>query len=430
MKVVIVKCVGFIKEWCSKTFRSILMKKTINDLYEEACDLKEIARTDINNTGTYVEAANTFNKAAGVLSKEIETEKDVKNQLIKMAFSSYYFYEETSCLSALNYQNQDINSTRRYIQKGQKWLNTAISSIEKIIGNCELNESELIKFRSHKALWEYLQKNDSVFENAAIAKEAWKNENFLDSLDYYRLAAEKSKELISTVEKLVNDDHIDPKYLRIASGNYIGMMTNVSSCLAQINYQKALKSTDQKQVNKLCKILLSYLLDAYRSANNAYEINPEWQQYLDGCIVMENNIKVFLQDNLNNWSNIYEENHSDKELLKFMKQVNRKAINKIEIEKKLIDFPIVKYWSIGSFYVLLFLTIVGSVYFLVTNIASFWKFIISIVAIETLFLIIGVFILRSTGLLSEVNFFKVIKLALENQFRIIRSKTKDDEKGQ
>ncbi|MGD6831872.1 hypothetical protein ACQCT5_06895 [Sutcliffiella halmapala] len=58
---------------------------------------------------------------------------------------------------------------------------------------------------------------------------------------------------------------------------------------------------------------------------------------------MENNIKVFLRENLKNWRNIYDENHSDRELLNFMKQVNRKAINKIEIENKLIDFPIVKY---------------------------------------------------------------------------------------
>ncbi|MGD6831871.1 hypothetical protein ACQCT5_06890 [Sutcliffiella halmapala] len=251
------------------------MKKTVIDLFEEACNLKEIARTDKSNTETYVEAANTFNKAAGVLSKEVESEEDIKNKLIKMAFSSYYFYEETSCLSALKYQNQDINSTRRYIQKGQEWLNTATCSTNKLIDNCELNESELIKFNSHKALWKYLLKNDSLFEYAAIAKEAWKNNNFLDSLDYYRLVADKSKELISTVEKLVKDNHIDPKYLRIASGNYIGMMTNVSSCLAQINYQKAIKTTDQEQVNKLCKILLSYLLDAYRLANNAYETNPE-----------------------------------------------------------------------------------------------------------------------------------------------------------
>lgn len=77
--------------------------------------MKEIARADKSNTETYVEAANTFNKAARVLSREVESEADIKDKLIKMAFSSYYFHVETSCLSALNYQNQDIDSTRRYI---------------------------------------------------------------------------------------------------------------------------------------------------------------------------------------------------------------------------------------------------------------------------------------------------------------------------
>jgi len=76
-----------------------------------------------------------------------------------------------------------------------------------------------------------------------------------------------------------------------------------------------------------------------------------------------------------------------------------------------------KVWSIGSFFVLILGVIILIVYTIKTNL-PWWQCILMIVSGQSLLLIIGVFILRYTGKLSETSFIHLISLALNKQFNI------------
>jgi len=85
-----------------------------------------------------------------------------------------------------------------------------------------------------------------------------------------------------------------------------------------------------------------------------------------------------------------------------------------------IETTELKVWSNSSFFILILGVIISTIYTIKTNLL-WWQPLLIIVFGESLLLIIGAFILRYTGKLSEVSFFRLVSLALNRQFSIIKS---------
>ena len=81
-------------------------------------------------------------------------------------------------------------------------------------------------------------------------------------------------------------------------------------------------------------------------------------------------------------------------------------------------------WKVGSFWILLFIFIIGGIDVL-ANSKSFLFFLAEIISVEFLIVVLGAFILKSSNMISEKGFIKYMSMALKiqsNLFKIFKDK--------
>jgi len=130
---------------------------------------------------------------------------------------------------------------------------------------------------------------------ASRARECWDSDRFVEALDFYRVMAD-------TERKEIDDDEfkvVRANYRRIAIGNYIITMANISSALAaNIIERTKLPGQDVSEIPlDLLAKLVRHTLDAYRFANQAFDQNPEWDQYRAIAVTCRLNVENLLRDN-------------------------------------------------------------------------------------------------------------------------------------
>ena len=378
-----------------------------NQLYSKACKLKDEARKSKDNYTVYTQAANCYEQTA---DKYIEIynmiknldKKSVNNPEEMMIFSEYYRYESEKCLSVYFYHKRDFQNSLNHFEKSKKNINNAINMLNKISRN-EFWEKEL-------NVWKFFRTSNNNYYNIIMASKCWDEKKYIDTLDYYTKSLENLKKILINVEQLVDKGILEEVYLRITIGNVIAMSANIQSVKALLAAND-LTDIDQDQ---LVLKLLNLFYKCYELSKKAYDKNPEWVEYAQGSVINLNNIKQILSNNMELWKSIYIEFMDNSNFLKIMMDFDLKKFKEIKGEVKLDNSSM---WKIVSFWPL-FLIIILCIIFKLANEITIVKLIIAIVFSEILILTLGIFILRTSGFLSEEGFLKSISILLKKQFKL------------
>lgn len=251
-----------------------------------------------------------------------------------------------------------------------------------------------------------------------LARKAWDNGDSVKALDYYKEALDRTERMVEEVDKKVNQGALDLTYKRITMGNSFGMRANITSAMTKIILDHSTSHKDLSK-NELLN-LIKYIWDAYCLSQRAFETNPEWNQYLKGQEINFDNLKEILKENKHLWADLYVKFENEKEFIKLMKIIDPKQTNKLTSEYSFQDNKLVKLWSIGSFFLLAFGFIITGLTIVSNVISSSWLILLVFIFAEVFLLIIGAFVIRTTGDLTEASFLKLINMALNQQFGFLR----------
>jgi tetratricopeptide (TPR) repeat protein len=387
----------------------------IRTIYDQAVELKEIARKSVDNIEFYIQAAERAHEA-GRMSVHLSTvEKDIDLKIQHEVFAAYYFYEEHDCLSGYYYEKHDTKTAKEHARQSKEFISNAISLLENIPPEVSPKTREFLA--GFLPSWNHCLRAAKMKELASKARAKWDSKQFVEALDFYRQMARVQKD---DIEKL--DESLDPKYRRIAVGNFIGFMTNASTSMAQIMLKRVdTEGKDSLEIpfDTLVK-LLKYTLDAYLLGNAAFHHNPEWEQYYEYALNCLRQIQNILKSNPSLWLQLYVAFEDNPEFLKIMKMIDINKFKETERERHLQENKLLKLWGVGSFWLLALVMVVAIVLFIQSYNLTWWRFALIITAIEVILILIGAFTLRTIGDLSEENFLKLIGMAFKYQFGFFR----------
>ena len=148
-------------------------------------------------------------------------------------------------------------------------------------------------------------------------------------------------------------------------------------------------------------------------------MNPEWAQYPEVTEQCRANIENFLSANRGAWLRLYCEFEDQPEFLKIMKHVDIRLFRDAEAERLGRTHKAVKLWSVGSFWLTLFLVVVAAVV-VVFRVVGWMQALLVLIVVEGLLLLVGAFTLRATGDVSENGLLELVKLALASQATFVR----------
>lgn len=405
-----------------------LMVEEINQLYNEGFTYKEIGRKSETNINEYKKAAEAFDKAANLsfeYAKKYELESHERWGVEILAL--YYLFEKHECYSAGYYNIRDIDNALKHWEESIKHLRDAISLAKHALSKSESDKFNE-KYTSHLNVWRYLLDVNVIKGDSIKAREAWDNERVVEAFDLYKIIVEKTKALYQHATIYVSEGKLPLVYKRIATGNLIGMMANISSAMAKLVYQKSGNLDDSSKAIpiEMGIKLVKHILESYRLATNAFDENPEWDQYLNGAQISMNNIEAFLKDNKDKWKILFIEFENDTEVINLMKKIDSKQYRKAR-DELIGDNKHAKLWSVGGFWLFVLLVIFSSLFMAAKVISSWWVLVMVIVLGEGVFVILGGLVLRSIGDVSEKGFLEMIKMSFEFQFKIIKNfKWKND----
>lgn len=387
------------------------------ELYEQAYNIREKARISRGNATLYLKASNKCVEASEILKDYVSSSSiDIYTKFTLEMYLWYYLFESENMLSSYYYDLKQYKLAINHLRKSSQYLSESIKAINNAITDSNCPNKQI--FHDNIVIWKFYENSLLPNELSIIAKLKWEKEEYISSLDYYKTAVNKAEVCMNDSTILVNQGKLPPEFKRIGIGNYIAMTANVSAALSQIIYTKLNKCHDKKYEDMYID-LLELFFRVYILSKNAYLENPEWEHYSEGSYIYLNNIKILLTQNKPLWKKIYLKFEENKELLEIMKDIDKKKYNKIRRESDKYDKKVGQLWASGSFFLLLFVVILGLVTLSANIIKSFWTFLAIITSVEIILLLVSAVILKIQGELSEQGFLKLISMAFKNQLSFL-----------
>lgn len=391
-----------------------------NELYDKALKTKDVARISDNNINSFQQAADYYKQAADNIYNHILTDKsiDFDTKIQSSALAHYYKFEENDCLYAYNYKNNIFPTAINCANNAQQEIDKALTIIQTNLTSLKQETQDfLLKMQKN---WKSSSISIKIKQLEPIAKKAMIDKDYIKAFDNFNQMLKIQKELYEYDER----EELEPVFIRIAKGNYIGMSANVNQAMAGI---LASKITNQTFSFDLSNDLLKHFLNSLDLSFNAFEANPEWDKYRSGAEVIRTNIQTLLQNNKSNWFNYLTENNNNQYLIKIMQQTDndlyKRQKAKIELENDSLKRIVIS----GGFWFGIF---IGLGYFLLqlaSSDISWYRFLAVIFFLPLFFIIVGAFALKTTNSLKEENFIKLMELTLKMSFKGLNALSDKDE---
>ncbi len=384
---------GVIRMNYEEEINNIILKS-----YREAFEAKEKARK-LNDGNLFNQAAGLYLRQSEYCRELLESERELNVDEKNHFTSDYHFmlYWQFQCLRGGLHSNNEENLIKyelEYSEKAKYHIQNCLKYYNNISeGNQNLKKKDEF-IRSEK---------QGIIDVLNVkAKKAINLENYIEAFDFNKEAIVTQKELIELCDKKKNFADI-----RIQKGNLATKYFNQS----QILYGQALKSSDDKFNYELIR----KLIESYDFIINAMDENPEAiKQYKK----TKNEILVRLEKLLEStnfkikWSEIL--THFDDNIIRTIMQKTDlnafvKAKAKTELENNNTKLLLIR----GLFW----LGMAAVLFFMLSDLASNEKinlirFFGVLFGFPIIFIIIGAFILRTTGALSQVKFTELLSLTL------------------
>ncbi|MCK4663871.1 MAG: hypothetical protein KAT68_13465 [Bacteroidales bacterium] len=384
-----------------------------NKIFRKAHELKETARKDKSKFEYHKLASEKFFEASEAYDEIIKKGSSKNSNIILKLYSIYYLYEGNKCLCDYYYELRDNEKALIYAEKSTKLLENLLSESKKYAGTYSEIEEQL-------KVWIVYDIINHCRIHSIQGRKRFDESNFVEALDFYKLAVTKYDKAIDQISKKTFEENLDPVYLRIARGNRFGMNGNIYACYSKIILNHKINMISQNDIDSLKIDFFSYLLSAYINGKIAYKENPEWEEYKKIELTYKKNVNTFLKENKKLWLKILNKFENKEDYVELMKNIDNKLYKKLNP----LDNKPFKIWSVGGFFLLAFVIIFSLIYVTISKLNFFYA-ILLITASEIILIIIGGLILKSLGELSEKGFLSLIKIAFENQFKIIKLSSKN-----
>lgn len=390
-------------------------EKLIREEFLLGLELKEKARKSKKNHPVFLEAAEHLEKA-GRLSLEAATDPhlDPEARVQREVFGSYYLYEQKSCLSAFHYERRETSLAAKEQDEAVEHLARAIDLSESAISNVPQEISAALA--RHIKVWRFYREGDLIRSMFIKARAALDRKDLVGALDYYKRIINRST---TTIE---NASDLDPAYERIARGNQYGSLVNAHQAYAHIYMDRfgvMEEASDQGKIRAdMGDEIFLHLFMAHKYAKEAFRANPEWLDYSEIGDKLLCEFKDLLRLNKPAWAEFLDLASDDPELITIMKRLDVDRFKESQAERAIKDNSWVRLWARGGFFVTAVL-LVGLVAFLISTRATYWwQALLGLATWETIVVIVGAPTLRTEGTLTETRFMELMKLAVNQQFRL------------
>lgn len=294
----------------------------VESAFRKAVAEKERGRVSEHGQDALVSAARAFRRAA-VKSESIGlrgAQETVRRQA--KTFASYYRAEAWSCLRISRYEERRIDAARRCLEHEVRHLELAISGAEEAVSLHSTNLEDRAHLERSLRVWRFYFESSRPVPLLLLAREAWDSGDLVRALDQYRRAEKMFLELKGRAES----DRLDPVYVRVASGNVLGMRANAASALVRILQQRP----DPERPLGDLEELVGLLGRAIRESEGAFRENPEWAQYRKIANHSREGLRMLLDANRGEWRRILESVDGDRVVRQAMADVDDDALLCIE----------------------------------------------------------------------------------------------------
>lgn len=393
------------------------LQAQIQAAFEAALKHEAEGRRSPDQGETSAKAAECFAEAAR-LAESLGTSSEVsENQrLFAKVVSTYYLSQSHKSRMYMHYQRREVAEAMTEAMLADEHTANAVRDGEAFLKSASLDDKERQRIEKMVTAW-----NVGLFAHRAKfasikARKKWDDGELLDALDLYRRAARDERAALD----LIQQHGVDDRSERITTGNYIAALVNASQVLALLAFARGrghgprferLYASDAYEV-----VGLTY--EAYEIGQHAVRANPEWEEYREAAAQCLHNIEQFLKDNQTHWLHIYAHFEDKPGILAIMRRVDLDLFKKTEQERHMRENKAVRLWAVGSFWLFAFSLVLVGLLVVFTKL-GFWTGLALIGALEATFILIGAFVLRSSGDVTEKGLIQLMGLATKFQLKSI-----------
>jgi Lon protease-like protein len=384
-------------------------------------ECKEVARKSLDDLRFYLQAAEHLGKAGELsLQEAANTERDQTTRLQAETCGHYYLAEQMACLATFHYEQRQAALAAKEHQQAIDHLTQSIAVGESALS--KVPEEIALKLKKNIDFNKFMLQHEEIAVMSSKARDALDRKDLVTALDWYRRIFQRTEQVIETSAAY------DPSYERISKGNLYGSMANAHQAYAHICMKNFGHMNDETHLGTSTQDIgdevFQHLYLAYKSGKEALRANPEWRQYAQLSAVLLSQIRELLSLNKPAWPAYLRLTAIDPQIATIMEGLDMALFKKIQseqIQKAVDDNTPVRTWLAVSSFTTATVAIGLVVYVIVTGVTHWWQGFLGLAAWETMTLIIGGLTLRTVGTLSEAHFVDLMKLAVNQQFKLFQS---------
>ncbi|MCE5278210.1 MAG: hypothetical protein ABFD92_11970 [Planctomycetaceae bacterium] len=382
----------------------------IDDHYRKGLALEKEARQSKATVQYALDAAKEFLAASQLSAKAAnDTALPAEKRAICSVLHLYYQAAYNKSASWYHYETKNFPEARTFAgEQGQAIASAIMTAKEHVAKVSEQQKAFLQKMIEQ---WQGEELALAVQVASINARDAWENDRTIDSLDYYRQTIGAGEQALQYFQTHMTD----LPSIRVMQGNIFAMMANAAQVQAKLIFDEAKRKRVPMSELPMRRLrdLMQALLRTLDIGNQAVIANPEWLQYRDAADQARDNIEHLLRDNLSRWLDIYLAFEDNQELRTIMRTTDIRKYKEVEAIRKIEVNSVGQLWAKGSFFLLVFLTTVVTVYLFATM--GFKIALLAVLGIPIIFLVVSAVMLRTIGELSEAGFIETLRIALKFQ---------------
>jgi tetratricopeptide (TPR) repeat protein len=384
--------------------------------FQDGIKLQTLARENSADLQLNLLAAKRFGEAGRLSQGRAENTKLLDGiRFQARIFAGYYYHVHHECLSHYHYEKHEIAPALQHHHRAVSILKEALTIAESGVKDMPQQVADHVS--GQIKFWRYCLEGADIEEMSIRARAALDARDFMTAIDFYRRMVKRSVDHVKSASEFA------PIYERVAEGNLHTTLANAAQAFAH-HCLHAFGDWDEtgdsgRLPAHASEEFLREMYSAYRYMKSAFRANPERADFLDDSDRIGQIITEFLTLNKQSWADWLDRYHNDPDFLMFMKKIDMKHFKQVERDRAIQSSKAVRLWQTGGFFVFAIVAIGTIVILLVRQTTQWWQLVVALAGIDTLFVLLGAFCLRTIDELSETSFMKLIDVAFRYQFKVV-----------
>lgn len=380
------------------------VRSKLTELGKLAEEFHEQGRKQIG-ADLYIKAAEAYKAVGNILapvlnqsdSHEFVGEYDLN--LMSFHYAEYFYHESTLAAYKLDHPQEQWDYQLLLAEQKEMFyhLDNAINAIHS--PHLQLKaDGQRIANDLHYFL---LSEKSNEYQYRAMAEVA--KRNFDDALDYYR----EQDRIRNEIADFIQQAEIRITNKRILEGNHITTRCNIAQMIIH-----SLIANDPSLSDATLVRVIKMELDTLSQIDTHFEVNPRATDLLEYQQQIEGELAAYLIENKPKWLELLIAFGDNYQLRKLMTKVDLDTYLKQRAKLALEKNKLKSFLLTGAFWLVAFCCVMYAALQIATAHITIVRFLATLLVAPVLMTILGAFILKSTDMLKEENFMKLITLAL------------------